>query len=79
MLFVKKMRFKIKLLLTAVTPLKTEFLHNFIYKSSPYLRGNTLLLTTKTNRLMLFRETVAVLCENHMAHTNTLCGQNAEL
>jgi hypothetical protein len=26
---------------------------------------------------MLFRETVAVYCENHMEHTNTLCGQNA--
>jgi hypothetical protein len=27
---------------------------------------------------MLFRETVAVYCENHREHTNTLCGQNAE-
>jgi hypothetical protein len=27
---------------------------------------------------MLFRETVAVYCENHTKHTNTLCGQNAE-
>jgi translation initiation factor IF-1 len=26
---------------------------------------------------MLFRETVDVYCENHMEHTNTLCGQNA--
>jgi hypothetical protein len=33
--------------------------------------------TTKPNRLMLFRETSDV-CENHMKHTNTLCGQNAE-
>jgi hypothetical protein len=33
---------------------------------------------TKTNRLMLFREAVAVYCENHMEHTNTLCGENAE-
>jgi hypothetical protein len=32
---------------------------------------------TKPNRLMLFRETVAVYCENHTEHTNTLCGQNA--
>jgi hypothetical protein len=32
----------------------------------------------KPNRLMLFRETVAVYCENHTEHTNTLCGQNAE-
>jgi hypothetical protein len=28
---------------------------------------------------MLFRETVADYCENHTEHTNTLCGQNAEL
>jgi hypothetical protein len=27
---------------------------------------------------MLFRETVAVCCENHKEHKNTLCGQNAE-
>jgi hypothetical protein len=28
---------------------------------------------------MLFRNTVAVYCENHMEHTNTLCGQNTEI
>jgi hypothetical protein len=33
---------------------------------------------TKPNRLMLFRETVAVYCENHLEHTNTLYEQNAE-
>jgi hypothetical protein len=27
---------------------------------------------------MLFGETVAVYCENHMEHIDTLCGQNAE-
>jgi hypothetical protein len=27
---------------------------------------------------MLFRETVAVYCENHTEHTNTLGGQNEE-
>jgi hypothetical protein len=27
---------------------------------------------------MLFRETVAVYCENHTEHTDALCGQNAE-
>jgi hypothetical protein len=30
---------------------------------------------TKPNRLMLFRETVTVYCENHTEHTNALCGQ----
>jgi hypothetical protein len=27
---------------------------------------------------MLFGETVAVCCENHMEHRDTLCGQNVE-
>jgi hypothetical protein len=27
---------------------------------------------------MLFRDIIAVYCENHTEHTNTLCGQNAE-
>jgi hypothetical protein len=27
---------------------------------------------------MLFGETVAVYCENHTEHTDTLCGQNAQ-
>jgi hypothetical protein len=27
---------------------------------------------------MLFRETAAVYCENHMEHIDTLCGQNAQ-
>jgi hypothetical protein len=30
---------------------------------------------TKPNRLMLFRKTVAVYCEKHTEHTDTLCGQ----
>jgi hypothetical protein len=34
---------------------------------------------TKTNRLMLLRETVADYCETRMEQTNTLCGQNAGL
>jgi hypothetical protein len=33
---------------------------------------------TKINRLMLFRETVAVYCENHTEHIDTLCGQNSK-
>jgi hypothetical protein len=28
---------------------------------------------------MLFREIIAVYCENHMEHTNTFCAQNADL
>jgi hypothetical protein len=34
--------------------------------------------TTKHNRLMLFRETVAVYCEDYTELTDTLYGQNAE-
>jgi hypothetical protein len=34
---------------------------------------------TKPNRLMLFREIIAVYCENHTEHTNTLCGQHADV
>jgi hypothetical protein len=33
--------------------------------------------TTKPNRLMLFKKTVAVYFEYHTEHTDTLCGQNA--
>jgi hypothetical protein len=33
---------------------------------------------TKPNRLMLFRETVAVYCENHMEHTYTICVQKTQ-
>jgi hypothetical protein len=32
--------------------------------------------TINPNRLMLFRERVAVYCENHTEHASTLCGQN---
>jgi hypothetical protein len=31
---------------------------------------------TETNRLMLFREIIAVYCEDHMEHTDTICGQD---
>jgi hypothetical protein len=33
---------------------------------------------TKSNRSMLFGETVAVYYENHTEHTDILCGQNEE-
>jgi hypothetical protein len=34
---------------------------------------------TNPNRLILFRETVAVYCENHRKHTNTVFWENPEL
>jgi hypothetical protein len=33
---------------------------------------------TEPSRFLLFRETVAVYCENRTEHTDTLCGQNAQ-
>jgi hypothetical protein len=27
---------------------------------------------------MLYKETTTIYCENHLKHTNTFCGQNAE-
>jgi hypothetical protein len=33
---------------------------------------------TETSWLMPLREVIAVYCENHMKHINTLCGQTAE-
>jgi hypothetical protein len=48
-----------------------------IYKNSIHTSQETSHASaTKTNRLMLFRETVAVYCENRTEHTNTrtLCG-----
>jgi hypothetical protein len=59
--------------------LKTEFLLNNIDSNSIRTSQETQYVsTTKPNRLLLFRETVAVYCENHTEHTNTLCGQNAQ-
>jgi hypothetical protein len=57
-------------------PLKTQFLLNYI--NSVCTPQETHVTTTKPNQLMLFGETVAVYCENHTEHKNTLCGQNAE-
>jgi hypothetical protein len=49
-----------------------------IYRFCPYLTETHHISATKPNRLMLFKETVAVYCENRTEHTNTLCGQNAD-
>jgi hypothetical protein len=49
----------------------------YIY-SVPTSQETRYVTATKPNRLMLFREIIAVYCENHTEHTNTLCGQNAE-
>jgi translation initiation factor IF-1 len=52
---------------------------DFIYKNSfRTSQDSHYVSATKPNQLMLFREAVAVYCENHTEHPNTLCGQNAE-
>jgi hypothetical protein len=51
-----------------------------IYKNSYITSQETRYVSiTKTHRLMLFREKIAVNCENHKKHTNTVCRQNAQL
>jgi hypothetical protein len=63
-----------------INPLNTEFtLNNILYINPVRTSQEThYVSTTKPNRLMLFGETVAVYCESHMEHIDTLCGQNAE-
>jgi hypothetical protein len=51
---------------------------NRTHKFGSFRTGNNTVSLTTTNRLMLLDKTVAVYCENHTEHINTLCGQNAE-
>jgi hypothetical protein len=60
-------------------PLKTEFLLKICKNSVRTSQETHYVSATKPNRLMLFRETVAVYSENHTEHTNILCGQNTEI
>jgi hypothetical protein len=58
--------------------LKTEFLQRK-YKNPVRTSQETHYVTaTKRSWLMLFEEIVAVYCENHTEHTDTLCGKIAE-
>jgi hypothetical protein len=60
-----------------ILTLKTELLP--VYNNPVRTSQETHYVTaTEPNRLVRFRETVAVYCENHTEHTDTLCGQNAE-
>jgi hypothetical protein len=60
------------------TTRNTQVYFQITYKNSVRTSQETHVSVTKPNRLMLFGKTVAVYCENHMEHTNTLCGQNVE-
>jgi hypothetical protein len=59
--------------------LKDGVLFEIIYINSVRTLQETYYVSaTKPNRLMVFRETVAVYCENHTEHTDTLCGQKTQ-
>jgi hypothetical protein len=64
-------------LVNMFNPLDAEFLVNSMYNSVRTSQETHYVSATKTNRLMLFGETVAVYCENHTEHINTLGEQNA--
>jgi hypothetical protein len=50
-----------------------------IYKNSVRTSQQTHYVSaTKTNRLMLLRETIVAYSENRMKHTITLCGHNVQ-
>ena len=50
-----------------------------IYKDTVRTAQKTLsALVIKTDKLLLYREIMAVCSQIHTKHTNTLCGQNAE-
>jgi hypothetical protein len=54
-------------------------LSNDLYSNSVRTSHETHYVSaTKPNRLMLFRETVTVYCENHTEHTNVLHSQGIE-
>jgi hypothetical protein len=59
--------------------LKTEAHLNNIKKFSSYFEENTMRLHYKDQLVNAVYGTIAVYFENHTKHTNTLCGQNAEL
>jgi hypothetical protein len=53
-------------------PLKRDINLNNVYKYPVRTSQETQYVSaTKTNRLMLFRETVAVYCANHTEHTES--------
>jgi hypothetical protein len=58
--------------LAYVTTLKLKLVT--VYKNIHFVRYVSV---TEANWLMLLGETVAVYCENHTEHTNTVCGWNA--
>jgi hypothetical protein len=65
-----------KLLIMQFPPISRLFY--IVYKNSVRTSQETHYVSaTRTNRSMLFRETIAVYSENHTEHINTLYGLNA--
>jgi hypothetical protein len=56
-----------------------RFIEIMFQNSVPTSQETYYVSATKPNRLMLFRETIAVYCENHTEQSNTLCGQNIRI
>jgi hypothetical protein len=55
--------------------LTLKFLLHDIQEFGSYLTGNLLRLRYEDQRLVQFRETIAVYCENHTKHKDTLWGK----
>jgi hypothetical protein len=58
--------------------LTTQFFSKIYTNSVRTSQETHYVSATKPNRLMLFREIVAVYCENRTEHRDILCVQNAE-
>ena len=51
----------------------------YVHKTQSVPRSKHSVSVIKTSQLMVYREIIAVCSHIHTKHTNTLCGQNAEL
>jgi hypothetical protein len=59
---------------SSVSPSFAKQIKNLVRPS----QENRYASATKTNRLILFRETIVICFENHKKHTNALCEQKEE-
>jgi hypothetical protein len=51
-------------------------MEQFQYMKIQFVPHRKHVLATKTNRLMLFKETIAVYCENHVEHKHAVGGMH---
>jgi hypothetical protein len=58
-------------------PLKHEARAKILKTSVRTAKKTPHFTVTKINRLTVFKEIIAVYCDNRTKHINTLCGQNA--